>query len=778
MQLRSLQSRIVILFLSLILAIQLSVFFVIRNSIEINARDSVAGKLEVGEHVLSNVLEQNAKNLSQGASILAADYGFRQAIGTNEVDTITSALSNHRKRLNAELGMFFNRAGEQKGVDSDTALDINIQEVTKLIESAQQNGSASGIALFGGQPFQLVVVPVKAPITIGWIVMGFVLDDDLAKQLSVMSLLQVSILAAPPHQSWSLVATTLSKPVGAELLAGLTGKRSETVMQHSSEVEIAGTDNGIRFVPILDKDNQSVVVVLQQSISEVVAPYRRLQFRLLLISLLSVGVFFSGSIFTARRITRPILDLLETAKNLARGEYHRPVDTRHNDEIGDLARALDIMRTSISERELALRESEERFHLMVDAVQDYAILMLDLEGRVTTWNIAAERLIGYCADEIIGKHFSRFYTNEDIVKGWPESVLKTVLAAGKFQEEGLRVHKDGSIFWANVQITTILDDAGSPRGFATVTRDITENKQHQHDLQLAATIYKAIGEAVVVIDRDNHILAINPKFTELSGYSEADVVGQPTQMICSKAARAQFDEIISTALDKTGHWQGDIWCCSKDGKACHKWLVINTIYDDLGIAQLRVAMFSEVTEQKMTEQSIWKQANYDPLTELPNRRMFMDRLELESKKADRANLQMALIFVDLDHFKEVNDTLGHDAGDMLLKEATRRLVGSVREVDMVARLGGDEFTIIVGELEDRTDVERIAQEILHKLALPFQLKGKVAHVSASIGVTFYPADANNTEQLLKNADRAMYESKSLGRNCSSYFRKSLRMKIK
>lgn len=185
------------------------------------------------------------------------------------------------------------------------------------------------------------------------------------------------------------------------------------------------------------------------------------------------------------------------------------------------------------------------------------------------------------------------------------------------------------------------------------------------------------------------------------------------------------------------------------------------------------SIVDDITQRKQSEQLIWRQANFDPLTGLPNRRMFHDRLEQELKKAHRTGQSLALIFLDLDRFKEINDTMGHDMGDLLLQDTARRLSGCVRESDTVARLGGDEFTLILGELDDLSSVERIVQNILRKLAEPFQLQDKPAYVSGSVGVTIYPKDGGDSDTLIKNADQAMYAAKHQGRNRYSYFTASM-----
>jgi diguanylate cyclase (GGDEF)-like protein len=223
------------------------------------------------------------------------------------------------------------------------------------------------------------------------------------------------------------------------------------------------------------------------------------------------------------------------------------------------------------------------------------------------------------------------------------------------------------------------------------------------------------------------------------------------------------------SLNESDFWQGEIWNRRKSGEIFAEWQTINTIYNEDGSIHRHVALFSDITEKKKSEELIWAQANFDQLTDLPNRRMFRDRLAQDIKKAHRAGLGLALLFLDLDRFKEVNDSLGHDTGDALLIEAAQRISACVRESDTVARLGGDEFTIILAELDDRASVERIATEILRSLTQPFELGEHAAYVSASIGITMYPDDATNLEDMLKNADQAMYVAKNAGRNRFSYF---------
>jgi len=300
-----------------------------------------------------------------------------------------------------------------------------------------------------------------------------------------------------------------------------------------------------------------------------------------------------------------------------------------------------------------------------------------------------------------------------------------------------------------------------------------DRSRSNEELQLASLVYQNSSEAMAVTDAQGMIINVNPAFTALTGYTLDEVIGKNHNILNSARQGEQFYQAMWQAINSSGHWKGEIWNRRKNGEIFAEQLTINTIFSADGLPQRRVALFSDITQKKQSEELIWTQANFDPLTGLPNRRMFHDRLDQEIKKAHRTGLQVALILLDLDRFKEVNDTLGHDMGDLLLKDASQRLLHCVRDSDTVARLGGDEFTVILGELDDAEDAERVVKNILQRLAEPFQLKSKVAYISASIGITLYPKDAERIDTLIKNADQAMYAAKHQGRNRYCYFTPSM-----
>jgi diguanylate cyclase (GGDEF)-like protein/PAS domain S-box-containing protein len=415
----------------------------------------------------------------------------------------------------------------------------------------------------------------------------------------------------------------------------------------------------------------------------------------------------------------------------------------------------------------ALARENRKFKALMQLASD-GIHILDIEGNVVEANDAFCRALGYSPEAVHRMNVAQWdaqWSAEEL-----RARLAELLKEGRVFETRHR-RRDGRIIDVEINATAVEID-GVPMIYAS-SRDISERKRSEESMRLASLVFQNSSEAMMVTDAGGAIVSVNPAFTEVTGYTPDEVLGQNPRILSSGRQDEAFYRNMWRDINSTGHWQGELWNRRKNGDVYAEWLTINSTFNEDGSVHRRVALFSDITKIKQSEDLIWQQANFDPLTQLPNRRMFHDRLEQEVKKAHRAALSMALMFLDLDRFKEVNDTLGHSMGDILLKDTARRLRSCVRESDTVARLGGDEFTIILGELDDPGSVERVAQDILGKLAEPFQLKDEVAYISASIGITLYPDDATGIDELLKNADQAMYAAKQQGRNRYHYFTTSM-----
>lgn len=348
-QFTSLRSRITLTFLSLILIVQFIGFNAIRLSIEENARASINEQLEVGEGVFLNLLNQRGENLTQGASILANDYGFKQAIASGDIDTVASALENHSARIAADISLIFSPDLTLQATAGDIQAYIVDEPISKLIESAQTGGAPYSVEIFNGIPYQLVAVPVRAPLVIAWIVMGFSINDKLAQELQEVTHLDVTFLNKGTDSGWTPVASTMTKPAVDEIIAQSPNMLSKKTI--SAELSLDGADYGSRFVEVMDNQQEALVAVLQRSIDAALAPFLTLQLNLLVLTILGAIVFIVGSFLTARHVTMPLMALVETAERLAKGDYSVAIEPKGRDEIAELGRTFNRMQEAISERE-------------------------------------------------------------------------------------------------------------------------------------------------------------------------------------------------------------------------------------------------------------------------------------------------------------------------------------------------------------------------------------------------------------------------------------------
>ncbi len=392
------------------------------------------------------------------------------------------------------------------------------------------------------------------------------------------------------------------------------------------------------------------------------------------------------------------------------------------------------------------------------------------EGQVFDTNEEAHRQLGYTREELLGKFIWDF--NPEYRQGMRAGAWATL------KEQKVRVfetshrRKDGTVFPVEVTSNYIsFEDREFSISFA---QDITERKRAEEVAEMAERIYRSSSEAIMVTDENNFIVDVNEAFSRITGYAAEEVIGRNPRIMQSGRHDKEFYRQMWQSILYEDGWQGEIWDRRKDGSVYAKWTTISVIRHENGSVYRHVAQFSDITEKKQQEALIRRQASYDALTGLPNRRLFQDRLEQEIKKANRTGLPLVLLYLDLDRFKEINDTMGHAKGDILLVEAGRRIAKCVRATDTVARLGGDEFTVILPEMGDRPQLERIIHNIIGDLSRPFDLKdGNIGYISASIGIILYPNDARDYDEMVKHADQAMYAAKALGRNQHSYFTKSM-----
>ncbi len=339
-----------------------------------------------------------------------------------------------------------------------------------------------------------------------------------------------------------------------------------------------------------------------------------------------------------------------------------------------------------------------------------------------------------------------------------------------FESEHRLKHKNGDWIWMYGRGKIVnRDTKNKPTRMVGTQTDISERKKTEEQLRQTALVFETIAEAVVICDENNRIISVNQAFSDITGYTKDEAIGANPSILQSGKHDTVFYSEMWNSIINNGSWQGEIWNRNKEGEIYPEWLSIATIRGTDGNIDRYIAVFSDITKRKEDEELIRYQANYDALTELPNRHLLMDRLGFELQRANRDNTMVALLFIDLDRFKPINDTYGHMVGDQLLWEVSKRLTSHVRESDMVARLGGDEFTIILPNIADISEVEHMTSRILNEIAHPFDLDGRELFISASIGITIYPDDATDISTLMTNADNAMYQAKEDGRNTFCFF---------
>ncbi|MFA5242542.1 MAG: EAL domain-containing protein [Sulfuricella sp.] len=431
----------------------------------------------------------------------------------------------------------------------------------------------------------------------------------------------------------------------------------------------------------------------------------------------------------------------------------------------------------------ALKYSNTQLRTLIETIPDL-IWLKDPGGVFLACNPRFERLFNAPESQIVGKTDYDFVPRE--LADFFQQKDQEAIAAGKpsINEEWVTFADDGQRGLLETIKTPMRDSEGRLIGVLGIARDITERRANEEKLRFLARVVDSAAEAFMVTDTLGNIVAINPAFTAITGYSEAEVVGKTPAMFKSGRQDPAFYQQMWSSILATGYWEGEIWDRRKDGMIYPKWLTITTVRDTSNQPTHYVAAFTDITERKAAEERIHHLAFYDPLTRLPNRRLLMDRAEHALASSTRTGEYGALIFLDLDHFKTLNDTQGHAVGDQLLIEVGKRLSASMREVDTVSRLGGDEFVLLLEDLGQEEEpaaalAESLAEKIRSHLAQPFHLEGlsKGYQTSSSIGLTLFRDQESSLDALFKQADLALYQAKDAGRNTLRFFNPAMQANL-
>lgn len=393
------------------------------------------------------------------------------------------------------------------------------------------------------------------------------------------------------------------------------------------------------------------------------------------------------------------------------------------------------------------------------------------ERRIVSANRRAEALFGYGEAELAGRSTELLFPGRaEYERLWLEQYPK--IAGGLDAGEEIQFRRrDGSSFWLLVS-GCALDSARPNEGSIWVFADITERKLAEEKLRLSATVLEHIADAVTVLDVHGRIRAINPAFTQITGYTEMEALGQQSSLTRPGRDDEPFYRQMWQDLLETGFWRGERWEKRKNGEAYLEWLTVSSVRDDDDQVTHYVCVFSDITEVKESQDKLDHLAHHDPLTALPNRLLFHDRLQHAMVRCARAGQQLAVLFIDLDRFKNVNDTLGHHVGDLLLKQVAGQLTACLREGDTLARLGGDEFIVLLEDVGG-PGAAHVAEKLMALFEQPLTVSGYELFVTGSVGISLFPQDATDLNMLIRNADVAMYQAKARGRNGYQFYAPSM-----
>jgi diguanylate cyclase (GGDEF)-like protein/PAS domain S-box-containing protein len=529
----------------------------------------------------------------------------------------------------------------------------------------------------------------------------------------------------------------------------------------------------------MEFDNENLAIALSNQVKNILT---------ILAAQLVLSIMLIMSILHSRFL-RPMRLLTEQARLLAELKLDTPFEWSRRDELGrlgthlewtrsELKRLVDELRAKtlaleadISRRrevEDALRRSENKYRELFWSNLD-GIVISSLDGQVIDANPAFLNLMCYSLDQLKQQNFWSLVAEEsEALERF--NLDNKVLRFGYCDEfEATYLNRFDNQVPVSVKTVAMRDAFGRINAVWRMVRDISEKRAAEERVQLAAKVFENTVEGIMITDADKRIRSVNRAFTEITGYTQHEVLGQKTSILSSGRHDAPFYEQMWQAIGENGSWQGELWNRRKNGEVYPEWLAINAVRNSLGEITHYVAIFSDLTERKAADDRIQFLAHFDVLTSLPNRVHMQDRVELAIHNAVRDNQRLALLLLDLDRFKTVNESLGHSAGDTLLQVAADRIRSVLGPGEMLARQGGDEFIILLPLISDPGEAALAAERVREVFASPIELHNHVITITPSIGISVYPDDGRDYETLVRNADAAMYHAKSSGRNSYKFY---------
>ncbi|MEW7974474.1 MAG: EAL domain-containing protein [Candidatus Thiodiazotropha endolucinida] len=564
-----------------------------------------------------------------------------------------------------------------------------------------------------------------------------------------------------PNQSLTVIDGSLSTlgPTGSLEVERLSDAQKSALRDHKKPepLYIETESSFVGVLPMAITHGDHVHFVFEYPLSLYRAASNNTRWAVFVAVLITGLIVLPLSMYLLRHlISAPLKRLVLGADRFRQGDYDKEVEVGTQDELGELATAMNLMAKGIRTRERDLSAIIEHIPMML-FVKDAQNL------RFVQFNSVGEQLIGKKREELIDHGDHDFFPKEqaDYFVEKDREVLRSGVVLD-ISEEVIDTPLGERIL--HTRKVPIMGEDGNPHYLLGVSEDITEQKAAEDKLRKWEKAFDSTMEGVMITDLEGNIENTNSAFTFITGFSQEDALGENPRILKSGRHDRGFYMEMWNALLIKGTWRGEMWNRRKSGEAFPVWQAISTVYDDKGKPSHYVSVFSDISPIKETQEKLDFLAHHDPLTGLPNRTLLNDRMDHAIERASRESRGVAVMFLDLDRFKDINDSLGHPVGDKLLTDVAVRLRSSLREVDTLSRQGGDEFILLMEDVLKTSDVVEVAQKILEVLTEPFHVSGREMIVSGSLGISLYPNDGADATTLIRNADAAMYRAKENGRN--------------
>ena len=520
--------------------------------------------------------------------------------------------------------------------------------------------------------------------------------------------------------------------------------------------------------------------------AEAFAPVYAMQHRMLLATLLLTLLTGVVIWWILKRHLSPLVSTADALVTLADSNLiAQPLLNNRQDEIGHLIDGFNRILSRWTQRETALLDSQQNLAITLNSIGE-AVIVTYATGLITRMNPAAERLTAWSLADALGRPLTEvFCIVNALTRQAMTDPVQRVMAQG--QIVGLANHtvllaKDGQEYQIADSAAPIRNTASDIMGVVLVFSDVTEKYRQEEAMRIAATAFES-QQGVTITNAQRVILRVNKAFTRITGYSAEEAVGQNPRLLKSGRQDSAYYAAMHQALEDKGVWASEIWNRRKNGEVYPEWMNISAVKDAAGLTTHFVAIFSDITERHHAEAQIDALAFYDPLTQLPNRRLLLDRLEQTLQVSTRHARKNALLFVDIDNFKTLNDTLGHHQGDLLLEQVAQRLKTCIRDGDTLARLGSDEFVVLLEDLSEDdieaiTQAETVGEKILRAFVPVFALANGAHHATTSIGATLFGGSLlESSEQPIRRAELAMFQAKAAGRNALRFFEARMQAEV-